>query len=203
MRTILEMVNTGLDAITNISSGVLGPAAKLVEGAMKRGTPAVIGFLAHQVGLGGIGDEIRSIIDKLRVKVDTALIAIMKKLRSWFAALVQGAKDVAAAVLEWWKEKVSFKIGKQPHELMFQGGKDNAVLMVKSTPEPLESVIGKLKAGAKTKGKEAALKAIEDEIKNINKIKKDTKGGFGQEQGKAIRDSLKIIADNLAKVGLA
>jgi hypothetical protein len=203
MRTILEMVNTGLDAIMNIAAGVLAPAAQLVEGAMKRGTPAVIGFLADQVGLGGIGDEIRTLIDKLRAKVDAALIAIMKKLKSWFAALVQGAKDVAAALLEWWKEKLPFKIGKQPHELMFQGEKDNAVLMVKSTPEPLESVIGKLKAGAKTKGKEAALKAIEDEIKNINKIKKDTKGGFGQEQGKAIRDSLKIIADNLAKVGLA
>ena len=203
MRTILEMVNSGLDAIMNIAAGVLAPAAELIHGAMKRGTPAVIGFLADQVGLGGIGEEIKSIIDKLRAKVDAALVAVMKKLKSWFEALAAGAKEAVAAVLEWWKDKVSFKIGKQPHEVGFQGEKDTAVLMVKSTPEPLESVITKLKAGAKTKAKDKAVEIIEAEVKNINKIKKDTKGGFGQEQGKAIHDSLKIIADNLAIAGLA
>jgi hypothetical protein len=203
MRTILEMVNTGLDAVMNIASGVLAPAAALVEGAMKRGTPAVIGFLADQVGLGGVGAKIRDIIDKLRAKVDAALIAIMTKLKSWFMAIAQGAKDAAAAVLNWWKEKRSFKIGTQPHELSFQGEKNSAVLMVSTTPQPLEFVIGKLKTGTQSAARKTAVGAIETEVKNINKIKDQTGGGFGQDQGKLIRDSLKIIADNLAVAGLA
>ena len=76
MRTILEMVNQALDSVMNIAAGTIGPAATMLENAMKRATPAVIGFLGDQVGLGGIADKIREIIDDLREKIDEAILGI-------------------------------------------------------------------------------------------------------------------------------
>jgi hypothetical protein len=155
------------------------------------------------VGLSGVGQKIREIIDKIRAKVDTAIIAIMTKLKALFISIAQGAKNVAGAILDWWKEKQPFKIGNKPHELSFQGQKSSAVLMVNSTPEPLAAVIVKLKAGAQTGSKKTAAAAIEAQVNIINQIKDVTGGGFGQNQGKQIKDALKIIADNLAVAGLA
>jgi hypothetical protein len=87
MRTILEMVNNTLDSVMSIAGGTLGPAAALLEGAMKRATPAVIGFLGDQVGLGGIADKIRDIIDDLREKVDEVILTIIDKLTEFFSAI--------------------------------------------------------------------------------------------------------------------
>lgn len=202
MRTILEMVNSGLDAVMDIAAGTLEPPATIVLNAMKKGTAAVIGFLADQVGLSGVGEKIREIIDKIRAKVDNAILMIIDKLKALFQSIAQGVKEGVAALLEWWKEKFSFKVGGAPHELSFQGEKDSAVLMLKSTPKPLEAVIASLKTGATTKAKKDAVKAIEDEVKIIDKIKTDTKGNFGQDAGKTISQSLKNIAKQLAIAGL-
>ncbi|HYP98147.1 MAG TPA: DUF4157 domain-containing protein, partial [Polyangiaceae bacterium] len=90
MRQILGMVNTALDSVLNIAAGTIEPAATLLVGAMKKGTPAVIGFLANQVGLDGIAEKISEIIDKLRAKVDSAIVAILKKVKELIAKLVQG-----------------------------------------------------------------------------------------------------------------
>lgn len=157
MRTILEMVNTGLDAVMSIASGVLAPAAALVEGAMKRGTPAVIGFLADQVGLGGIGDKIREIITKLREKVDAALIAIMTKLKSWFNAIAQGVKETAAALLEWWKKKFALKAPDgSPHQLSFSGDRDSAEPMIASEVKPVADFLKEVAGRPEGKKKPAS-----------------------------------------------
>jgi hypothetical protein len=96
MRSILEMVNNALESVMNIAAGTIGPAAAVLEGAMKRATPAVIGFLGDQVGLGGIADKIREIIDDLRAKVDEAILAIIDKLKEFFTTIIHGSEDEAA-----------------------------------------------------------------------------------------------------------
>jgi hypothetical protein len=202
MRTILEMINTGLDAVMNIAAGTLGPPATLIHNAMKRGTPAVIGFLADQVGLSGVGEKIREIIDTIREKVDNAILAIIDKLREIFRSIAEGAKEAVASLLEWWKEKKSFTIGTKPHELLFQGEKENAVLMVKSTPRPLEAVMADLRQNP-TDTQAAALDIIDAEVAKIEQIKTDTGGGWGQNAGDEIRKSLDKIAAQLKIAGLA
>ena len=104
MRQVLEMVNKALDSVLGIAAGIIEPSAIILEKAMKAATPAIIGFLGDQVGLGGIADEIRGLIDKLRAKVDDAILTMIDKLKSFFSAIAAGAKDVAAKLLEWWKE---------------------------------------------------------------------------------------------------
>src|SRR6185369_10182794 len=49
-----EFVDAVLDSIESIASGGVGAVAGLVEGALAKAVPMVIGFLASLLGLGGI-----------------------------------------------------------------------------------------------------------------------------------------------------
>ncbi len=73
MEKMLRIVNTILDTLVGIASGNLGPAAKMLEDAMDKGLPVVLGFLAGEVGLDGIGDRLKDIVETIREKVDQAI----------------------------------------------------------------------------------------------------------------------------------
>ena len=153
-KKILDVVNTVLDAVANIAAGIIEPPAILLKEGMKLATPAVIGILAEQVGLGNVGEALRGIVDKLREKVDNAIIGIFKKLKSFFDALVAGAKGLAAKVLEWWKEKRSLRgADGKTHQLSFEGERESAVPMVASEPKKVEDFINEVEG--RPEGKKA------------------------------------------------
>ncbi len=84
---IAELVNAVLDSVGAIADGAIGIAAKLVEGALAKALPVVIGFLASLIGLGGISGKIQDLIKKVRGLVDKAIdwvlgkaLAFVKKL---------------------------------------------------------------------------------------------------------------------------
>jgi hypothetical protein len=134
-RTIIEMINRTLDSVLDIAAGQLEGPAEIFHGALKKATPAVIGFLGDQVGLGGIADEIRSLIDKLRQKVDAAILAVIDALRSFFGAIAAGAKEVAGVVLGWLglRKKLTPKKG-ESHELYFRQDGKRATLVIATNP---------------------------------------------------------------------
>ena len=51
---VVELVGAVIEAITAIASGAVGGAAKLVENALVRSLPVVIGFLASLLGISGL-----------------------------------------------------------------------------------------------------------------------------------------------------
>ncbi len=51
---VVELVGAVIEAITAIASGAVGGAAKLVENALARSLPVVIGFLASLLGISGL-----------------------------------------------------------------------------------------------------------------------------------------------------
>lgn len=63
---ILALVNAVIDSVTAIAMGQLGGAASMVENALARAIPVVIGFLASLLGVGGISEKIKSTIDTIR-----------------------------------------------------------------------------------------------------------------------------------------
>ena len=153
MRQVLEMVNKALDSVLGIAAGIIEPSAIILEKAMKAATPAIIGFLGDQVGLGGIADEIRGLIDKLRAKVDDAILAMIDKLKSFFSAIAAGAKDVAAKLLEWWKESREVRVGTEKAKVYFEGDAAGATLTIASSPgktygEYLDGIESKMKTPA-------------------------------------------------------
>ena len=87
-RQILEMANETLDDIAAIASGAVEKAGGKFKDIMHKGMPVVIGFLADQVGLGGVGPAISGIIDKLRAKVDEAVLWLIDKMKVGIEALI-------------------------------------------------------------------------------------------------------------------
>ena len=133
---------------------------------------------------------------------------MLDRIAKWVAdkakKLWGGVKATAGKVVAWWKARKAFKIGKVSHELYVSGEQKSARLMVKSTPQTLENVIGTLRTGGPLKEpKKSAVEKIEAEAKNIDKLKAETGGSFGQEAGEKIMQSMTIIAANLAAAGLA
>ncbi len=76
---IIALINAIIDSLGAIVSGNLSGAAQLVEDALARALPVVIGFLASLLGLGGISEKIRSIIEKIRRPINAAIDWVIQK----------------------------------------------------------------------------------------------------------------------------
>ena len=88
---IMSLVDAIVDSMAAIAEGSFGVAAAAVEKALGKAVPVVIGFLASLLGLGGIGEKIRSIIQKVQAPVTKAVDWIIQKATS----LVKGAGKLA------------------------------------------------------------------------------------------------------------
>ncbi|NET82268.1 MAG: DUF4157 domain-containing protein [Moorea sp. SIO1F2] len=81
---VLELVNAVVDAVSAIASGAVGGAAKLVENALAKAVPVVIGFLASLLGIGGLAKKVENIIGKIRERIDQAIDKVLLKARGLF-----------------------------------------------------------------------------------------------------------------------
>ncbi|MEQ1675993.1 MAG: DUF4157 domain-containing protein [Chitinophagaceae bacterium] len=79
LRQMLEILNSFVEGVAEIASGNTKKAADFLEKMLAKGIPIVIGFLANQVGLGGIGKKIGEMIEKAREMVDKALEWLVNK----------------------------------------------------------------------------------------------------------------------------
>lgn len=115
VQQLLQIVNSFVMGVADIAAGNVRTAANYVEGAMRQGMPVVIGFLANQVGLSGIGHRVGQLIGVARQKVDQAL--------TW---LVHKAVDTGFAIFERLLAmgKSSVISGGSPQERLNHGLKD-------------------------------------------------------------------------------
>lgn len=89
LREMLEVVNSFVNGVADLARGNVATAANYLERTMGEAMPIVIGFLANQVGLSGIGARIGEMIISVREMVDEAL--------TW---LVNQAVDRGMAMLD-------------------------------------------------------------------------------------------------------
>ncbi len=93
---IMALVNTIIGAIGEIVAGNVEGMSKAVENVLARLLPVAISFLASLLGLGGITDKIREIVEKIRDKVDAVvdwIIAKAVKLAQKIGDLLPGGKE--------------------------------------------------------------------------------------------------------------
>lgn len=76
---ILDLVNSIIDSITAIAKGAIGAAAAFVENSLARTIPVIIGFLASLLGVGGISEKIKEIIQDIREPVNAAIDWVINK----------------------------------------------------------------------------------------------------------------------------
>ncbi|MDQ8015204.1 MAG: DUF4157 domain-containing protein, partial [Flavobacterium nitrogenifigens] len=89
LREMLEVVNSFVNGVADLARGNVATAADYLERTMGQAMPVVIGFLANQVGLTGIGARIGEMLIAVRQMVDEAL--------TW---LVNRAVDTGMALLD-------------------------------------------------------------------------------------------------------
>jgi hypothetical protein len=76
---ILALVNAILDSIISIAKGNIAGAAAYVESVLAKAVPVAISFLASLLGLGGISEKIRAIIEKIRAPINAVIDWVIHK----------------------------------------------------------------------------------------------------------------------------
>ena len=99
LREMLEIVNSFVSGVADLARGNVATAANYLERTMGQAMPIVIGFLANQVGLSGIGRRVGEMIVAVREMVDQALTWLVNQAVDRGMALldrVMGRTDPAA-----------------------------------------------------------------------------------------------------------
>ncbi|RXK58590.1 DUF4157 domain-containing protein [Lacibacter luteus] len=136
LRQMLEIVNSFVEGTLQIAQGATKNAADFLEGALARGIPIVIGFLANQVGL-NLSERLKEALEIVREKVDKGLTWVIDKVVVIVEKIVSFGKAVVASLVNWWKGKKEFTGGDgKHHEVFFEGEGESAVLIIKSDPTP-------------------------------------------------------------------
>jgi hypothetical protein len=181
-KQILEMINSFVEGVAEIASGNTKKAADFLERTLARGVPIVIGFLANQVGLDGVGQKIGEMIEKARGMVEKAIDWLIDKAVNLGGKLLEMGKAAIKAVMKWLglEKKFDGKDGK-PHKLYFTGSEDSPVLMIQSNPQAFTTFIGSVDVGTDEKKKAAKEQAVSI-AEQIDAKKQEPLGGTTEEE---------------------
>jgi hypothetical protein len=143
-RQLLDMAKNTLDNINDIATGAVDKVGKKFEDILHKGMPVVIGFLADQVGLGGIDVAVQSAVDKLRGYVDRAILWLIDKVKAALDGVVNLVKAGVTAVAEWWHQRRDFDVEGEPHAVYLSGSEGNPQIIVASRPVTWDAFVGGL-----------------------------------------------------------
>jgi phage-related protein len=211
---IVEFVGAVFDSISEIAMGNIGKAAGAVEKALAKSIPVIISFLARLIGLGGVGQKVRQIFDKIRKPIEKVLAkvvdfvvkkakALFSKIAGGFKSLKKKGKEKLKQLVEWWKVKKTFKAADdKTHTLYYKGKGSSASLMVASTPMTIPEFLSKVngeidKLPDEEKKKQA--KANHSKASSSYTAIESTKNQIAQQKDLSIQQKLqKKIKDEMA-----
>lgn len=163
---IMKFVNTIIDSVADIVRGNVGSVVNKINDVLGQMVPILIGFLASVIGIGGIGQKIRQIVETLQKPVNEALDFVIKTGLKLAGPIIRGIKGFAgkvkakvAAGKAWVKGKAEagkakvragatavgerlglirrpFRLGSEAHTLTLRTG-PQPTLMMASSPEHL------------------------------------------------------------------
>jgi len=95
---IMKFVNTVIDSVADIVRGNVSGVVTKINDVLGQMVPIIIGFLASVIGLGGIGQKIREIIQKLQKPVNKALDFVIKTGLKLAGPIIRGLKGISGKV---------------------------------------------------------------------------------------------------------
>jgi hypothetical protein len=78
---VADLINAIIDGIAAVAGGAIGGAAKLIEDALAKSLPIVIGFLANLLGIGDLAKKVQGIVEKIRAKIDQGIEWVIMKAK--------------------------------------------------------------------------------------------------------------------------
>lgn len=175
LRQMLEVVNSFVNGVADIAAGTIATAANYLENTMGRTIPIIIGFLANQIGLAGIGRRIAEIITGVRAVIDRALTWLVNRVVNAgfaiFDRLMSMGRSAVQAVRGWLGLRTEFTADDgERHSLYYQRGGADAELILASTPRPirifLNDYISRYSSDASKADKITQARAALDFIRN-------------------------------------
>ncbi len=151
LREMLEVVNSFVNGVADIAKGNVATAANYLERTMGQAMPVVIGFLANQVGLSGIGRRIAEIIAAVREMVDQALTWLVNRAVDTGMALLDRAMafggSVRDAVMGWLGLRREFTLANgERHTISIQGTQNVPTIIIASAPKSIEVLVADRRA---------------------------------------------------------
>jgi len=150
LRQMLEVVNSFVNGVADIAEGNVTTAANYLERTMDRAMPIVIGFLANQVGLSGIGRRIGEMVTAARQMVDRALTWLVNRAVDTgfaiFDRLMSLGRSAIGAVRGFLGLNKNFRARNgEDHTLSTRDSGGRMELMVASgTPRPVRNFLASL-----------------------------------------------------------
>jgi hypothetical protein len=95
---ILKFVNTVIDSVADVVKGNVGAVVTKINDVLGQMVPIIIGFLASVIGIGGIGQKIRQIIETLKKPVNKALDFVIKTGLKLAGPIIRGIKGISGKV---------------------------------------------------------------------------------------------------------
>jgi hypothetical protein len=95
---ILKFVNTVIDSVADMVRGNVSGVVNKINDVLGQMVPILIGFLASVIGIGGIGEKIRQIIQTLQKPVNKALDFVIKTGLKLAGPVIRGLKGVSGKV---------------------------------------------------------------------------------------------------------
>jgi hypothetical protein len=95
---IIKFVNTVIDGIVDIARGNVSAVVSKIEDALGQMVPILIGFIASVLGIGGIGEKIRSIIQAIQKPVTKAVDFLIKTGLKLAGPIIRGLKSIGGKV---------------------------------------------------------------------------------------------------------
>jgi hypothetical protein len=165
LREMLEVVNSFVEGLVDIASGNITTAANYLERTMARAMPIVIGFLANQVGLSGVGQRVGELIGQAREMVDQAIEWLVDRAVTLGSRLLEMGRDAAGRVMSairgWLGLEKPFRATDgTEHRLYFTGSEENSVLTVASNPTPFASFISSVEVNGDPEKETAKTQAL-------------------------------------------
>ncbi|HXU92524.1 MAG TPA: hypothetical protein VFP33_02590 [Gallionella sp.] len=201
IKKIAAVVNSLLDSMAQISKGAIGAAANYVEKTMVDTLPLVFAWLAKLIGIDGIGQKVKSIIDKLRTPVNSAVDFVIKGAMKLGSAVVGkvngGVSAVKNKVAGWWSGRKEFTTRDgEVHAVYVEGEGKSARVVV--NPIPKQDVSGFLdKAAAKLPEDAKQKQSVQTDITKARTALTELKGDMAAIE---IADRKEVQGDGIATV---
>ncbi|MCP3960733.1 MAG: DUF4157 domain-containing protein [bacterium] len=141
---IAGIVKSVIDGIANVAHGVLGPAAAKVEEAMANLLPVAIDLIMKLLGITGVSQRVKGVIEGIRERVDKAADKLIAKAMKLFKPKKKKKSDDAAAATAAAESKGSGEIEVGEPMTIERPGEDallfidvegkEATVMIKASP---------------------------------------------------------------------